>query len=438
MADRAGSILICAYAFPPMSGPAERRWAYLATELSNLGWHVDVLTVRPSRTYQPRDDSFLETIGRDVSVYRTYPGPFHGHLNTGLTDVGPTGSSSIRRQIRKLLRFLYRATMRRSVIPDRMVVWVPFAFMRLMRLRTHGRYDVVISASSPLTSHVVGYIASRMSKAVWVSDWSDPISFSPTLDMSVFQKWACAKLERGLLRRMDWALFGTEATRHEFAKHYSSSLHSRSSILPPGHAPRSVPAKSSVGDRQFVLVHTGMFLGAARSPLNLLDSLPLLQDLPIELQLAGPIPDGLPVALAERGLDSTVRTLGSISFENALLLQAEASVLVVVGNAGHLQLPSKTVDYIAARRPILVIRSHPGDVAAELVGQYRRGIIVDDDPEQIAAAIRDLYKLWSSGRLEEEFDLTEVDDFLWPSLAGRINQILTELVPGYGLSGFRT
>ena len=43
-------ILLCAYSFPPISGPQSLRWLKLIKYISRR-WDVDVLTINPAREY---------------------------------------------------------------------------------------------------------------------------------------------------------------------------------------------------------------------------------------------------------------------------------------------------------------------------------------------------------------------------------------------------
>ena len=101
--------------------------------------------------------------------------------------------------------------------------------------------------------------------------------------------------------------------------------------------------------------------------------------------------------------------------------------MLLIGNTTSFQLPLKTFEYLGAKRPILCIRNGENDLVANLVEPLRRGIVVENRPECIAAGIRGAYDLWKRGQLDAQFKLDELDEFTWSRAGEKLNSILSDI-----------
>ena len=86
---------------------------------------------------------------------------------------------------------------------------------------------------------------------------------------------------------------------------------------------------------------------------------------------------------------------------------------------------------MAARRPILHITYDEKDIAAKIIKNYNKGIVVENDPISIYKGIEKLYSLWKQDGYEETFDLS-LDDFLedfsWKKLGERLERVIEDVV----------
>jgi hypothetical protein len=145
--------------------------------------------------------------------------------------------------------------------------------------------------------------------------------------------------------------------------------------------------------------------------------------LDIEVVIAGPADAQLRESIRTAGLHQ-VQLLGEIPHSQAISLQKGGSLLLLIGNATSFQLPLKTFEYLGAKRPILCIRNGENDLVSTIIEPIRRGIVVENRPECIAAAIRRAYHLWKCGQLDGQFNLAALDDFTWSRAGAKLHSVL--------------
>jgi len=143
--------------------------------------------------------------------------------------------------------------------------------------------------------------------------------------------------------------------------------------------------------------------------------------------LVGDIAEEYKTLIRNSGLGKMVLVKSFVPLSEALSLSAGADVLLLLGNKGGLQVPSRLFSYLAARRPILCIKGDDRDPAAKILHGLNRGLIVENEVEAIHTAIIRLFDLWRSQRLEEAFDLSAIPEISWQNRI-KILDIACELV----------
>jgi hypothetical protein len=137
--------------------------------------------------------------------------------------------------------------------------------------------------------------------------------------------------------------------------------------------------------------------GLARFLASQSDARPLVQ-----LTLVGPADAATHACVSENGLSDVVRCVGQVSYEESLKHIGSATVCVLVEGAmaEGIYLPSKLVDYIAARKPVLALSPSVGTVA-DMLPEKGLSRVDPDDAEGVASALGALYGLFRRGTLRE-------------------------------------
>ena len=164
---------------------------------------------------------------------------------------------------------------------------------------------------------------------------------------------------------------------------------------------------------------------ARSTPAPLLDAVRLLRSTTpelasrLEIVFAGPLSADEAELLADEDVAETVRTVGALERPRALELQRAADALLVIteGSTRRSVATGKLFEYLAARRPILVLGDETE--AARIVADAGAGFAAAaGDPEEIAAALRRLLEADSFSA-----DRKKVDRYAYPKLAEAFDAI---------------
>lgn len=439
--------LVAAYGFPPLAGPTEYRWLRFVCHLAEAGWEIDVLTTRPLSWYPWYDQGLLDLIPCRVNVIRAFPGIYQSSVvrrrwervqarklrGPDLVGTLTEGRDTDYRD--RMARLLGRLDIRLSVawkIPDEAIGWVPYALWEARRLVRAHRYSVVASSSTPFSSHLVGWAASRWASVPWVGDLSDPYALSPIGQRPRWRRSLDRLIEQACLTNMEAVVVPTERMKLDYLYYYPRLDLEKVHVIPYGFAEELFTSVQPERSPKFRVVHTGHFYPDIRDPRPFFDALTQVRDLEsLEVLLVGDLPDQYLRYLAQAGLTEVVHHIGFQPRERVTALQMGAAILMLLGNRGGVQLPGKVFDYIASRRPILMIKNDVDDLAADIIRSAGNGVIVYNRPDQIAAALRDLYAVWQQRKLDERFNLVNVTEYSWTSRARAMEDLLRKCLPVY-------
>jgi len=226
---------------------------------------------------------------------------------------------------------------------------------------------------------------------------------------------------------VDYILVTTEETRKGFLLHFPF-LNTHQVITIPNGTPTSIIKSLHFHERpKFTLGYIGK-IDYIRDPLALFKALHILENshFDYEFIMVGALQDFYQQLVNEIGLNTKVKFLGKKAHREALEIAKSCHVLIYLGNISNYQLPSKIWEYLALCKPILAITKVQKDIGARIVRQYKRGLIVQDEPKAIAAAMIKLIRHWQDNQFASEFDLHFPEEVDWKE-RGRI---LTGVLPG--------
>jgi len=312
------------------------------------------------------------------------------------------------------------------LIPDRQVGWVPYALKQGQELVQS--YDVVISSSDPASSHLVGLFLREWFRRPWIVDFGDPFVFDPEYNFPAWRRWVNTEIQKQILRRADEVIVTTEETKEIFLQGFPFLNHTHVHVIPGGFDQREFEeVMPSISDK-FRIVYTGAFHKNIRNPRIFFEALKLIKEsrerLFLEVLIAGDVNVEHVDYVQKEGLGEIVVFLGLRPHREVIALQKGASVLLLLGNRGGLQLPSKVFEYIGAKRPILVVQGDEHDIAANMIRNIGRGVIVENNPRMIADSIKQLYEQWEQGCLDHVYRLEPLQEFSWESRVERLEQVI--------------
>ena len=388
-------LLLVSYAFPPQRNPESLLVLATVRALARSGWAVTVLTIDPARTGEPIDPDLLGEVPPSVTVIRA-----------GGCEHWLSGYPALRRAVWYGLRVLG--------LPEQQCAWYVPARRAARRLLRQQRFDVMHSWASPQVSNIVALGVRREFGLPWVAHFSDPWTDSPYFRAGApaLQRLACTRLERCVIEDSDAVVFVTEEAARLVMRKYPAALAAKARIVAHGYDRAVLAGLSAVtasdGDAPgpLLLVHVGAFYPGLREPVALLRALATLHgDRPLtgrlRLRLVGPSADRYRPLAQALGLDSIVEIAAPVSRRESLIEATRADVLLVIDApaAGEsVFLPSKLVDYLMLRKPILGLTPSQG-ATARVLSEAGFPVAATDDVAAIADAVRRLLLAHDRGPL---------------------------------------
>jgi glycosyltransferase involved in cell wall biosynthesis len=409
------SILIVAQLTPPSGLIAARRAGAFAKYLGRLGHRVTVLTSRTSG--EGEIDGAAEVVRTgDALATRLNWRRRHFEALSGGQQSGYSPPSRLES----------------LVVPDLAVgTWLPFALPRAVALARKRDFDVVLTTSPPQSAHLVGLALARRGLP-WIAELRDGWTFEPPRRPwpSRAQRRLDAALERKVARRANAVVSVTEPIVADLRER----LGANAVLITNGFDPEDVPDVAGIAglldpDRHS-FVHTGRLEAAGSSAVPLVEALRLLRrGSPeiagrLEVVLAGPLSAHEQQLLAAPDLDGLVKVVGWLERPRALALQSAADTLLVVteGASRSSVATGKVFEYLAARKPILVLGE--GTEAARIVADAGAGSATSaSDPGAIASGLR--AALEGAPTVESRDEALE--RYSYPRLVERLAALIEEI-----------
>lgn len=380
-------LLAICWEMPPLSGPRAVQVTRTLAALPEYGWRSRVICFGPrsNRYHQDHRVSLEELSGGQASLVRV-----------------PSPEESL------VFRALWRVAPPLKHLPDEKRVWMPGALRAARHALESAPADIIVSFAQPWTDHLIALKLKRETRLPWVAHFSDPWVDSPYFRWSGVIRRRAEAWEREVMAEATRVVFVNAHTRDRVMAKYPESWQARADVVPQAYEPapdvRAQPSMAS--DRPLRMIYTGRFYDGIRTPDALLQAIAGLNaesslEGKIELEFVGADMSVYAARAGRLDLDRLVGFTGRVSPQQARARAATADVLLVIdagGPDGNLFLPSKLIDYLPLRRPILGLTPTPGP-SAELIRELGYRVTAPDDVAGITAAVRELLKAHAAGRL---------------------------------------
>lgn len=413
-------ILVVAYLYPPCNVVPAHRPSGLQRAFVSAGIRTTVLTSEISGSYEDDEQQGIVRAGdlrtRFLTQYQTLVGYRDERL-------------AARTKPRWWTKY---------IVPDPAAVsWFPQALGQLLRLIRKDRPDVVVTTSSPETSHLLGLVASAFGIR-WVADYRDP--WLRDAEQPAVLRLVNRGLERLVARRATVVTAVNHPIAADITRRHGVPTFTISNGFDRAAIAGASDERASLDRTRFSLVHTGFLaldldepvLHRGRDARMLLDALALLLERDpgfaarFELVLAGPISDAERNPLTRKELRGIVSVLGLMPRERALgLQQAADGLLLIPGGADA--TTAKVFEYLAARKPIFAV-TELDSVAAELLGEAGEHTVAEpEDAESLSSALSAYVGRWSSaGAAYEPSPGFDLEAYEYESLGRKLLQLLPQ------------
>lgn len=349
------SILIISRSFYPQNSPRSFRTTELAKELARQGHAVTVLTPkRPEHTvFEQENNLTIQDLGQ----------PKWKEVNLTGKGIALIFKRGLRRGLQVLFEY-----------PSlELYFMVKRALQKKKRNKEH--YDLLISIAVPYPIHwgvaAVWKKKNNIAKT-WIADSGDPFmgqendTFKPAFYFKYVEKWFCKKADY-LSVPVVTAIPA-----------YYPEFHDKIKVIPQGFNFDEVTLAPYVKNEVPHFAYAGALIPGRRDPKDFLEFL-----------VNYPHPYKFAIYTQQRSLVQTYadRSNGRIVVKDYLPRKdllfelSKLDFLVNFENAGQKQMPSKIIDYVILKKPVLSVNSFVFDQqpAEEfLSGNYSNALIVED------------------------------------------------------------
>ncbi|MFC1608491.1 glycosyltransferase [Candidatus Latescibacterota bacterium] len=400
------NILIISNVYYPVINPRALRWATIAAKWASQGHTVDVLA-----SWRPGFPDHEQHKG--VSIHRTGKSTFQSirikllSMSEKRSGAGESGRQSAIQSpgavALRAIKKISEITWKKIHWPDCECMWYPSAVRKARNLVRERSYDVLVSVSTPFTSHVVGRRVKKMIPSVpWVVDIGDPFSYHTVEHQNNYRLYNRLNFstEENVFSHATGIAVTSEETREQYIRHFPD-FDDKINVIPPlisfTNDFRENRKPYFSGGNGTRLLFVGNFYRPVRRPTFLFDAFRQLLDSglngKIELHIIGSVKNVMDFITPYNDLIEAgdVVLHGLMEHSRALDALMDADVLVNLGNDTSYQVPSKIVDYMATGKPIINLASICDDSSSRVLAEYPLSVTLTgehctkDSPEFLKA-----------------------------------------------------
>lgn len=413
-------VLIFSYFFPPVGGSAVQRIQKFVKYLPQNDWEPIVITIKKI-AFGAEDDQLLNEIG-PVRIYRT----------EGITPlrffqiIGAGKQSAISENSRHLFR---------NVFPiDSRIGWIPFAVKQGSKICRSESIKAVLATIGPYSAAVAAYLVARKVGLPLVIDYRDLWQGNSELFYltKALRKYSY-RWEESILEYASAVIMNTNSARDEIRKLYPRIEPHKFEVIPNGWDQSDFLDLQPAMNSKISFTYAGSLSGL-RSPKYLLKAV-REQKLDLEdnviFRFIGNYNQEIRILLMDDDLSDNVKVEQSLTHREVLAEMLGSTFLMLIVPPDHSRnaIPAKVYEYLACRRPIIIL-APPGSEVVELLHKHQAAMVAPyDDPKLIAELLKKAVQLARSGKLETEFPLQKNNyqeferSYLTKKLAGIMRKV---------------
>lgn len=386
-------VLIICYYWPPAGGPGVQRWLKFVKYLPEFG--IDPIVYVPENPSYPLiDDSLNQEVLEGVTVLkRPIIEPYSWASALSRKQTKSISAGIIPKESKQSIVQRMMLYMRGNFfIPDARVLWVKPSIKFLKNYITDNGIETIITTGPPHSMHLIGLGLKKSLGLRWITDFRDPwttIGYHDKLKMTQRTQEKHRRLEKIVLDSCDQIIVTSPTTAKTFKKITATPIE----VITNGFDDESIP-KTKL-DLSFTISHIGSLL-SDRNPTVLWEAIAELAtehaDLKdaLRIKLVGKVSEDVEISIRRAGLGDHLELVGYVSHKDALRLQREARLLLLIEIDAEITrgiIPGKIFEYLAAERPILGIGPRDADVAKIITDTNSGTYCLYTDKEKIKSFI---------------------------------------------------
>jgi len=420
--------LLIAYNFPPRTGIGAQRPSKLAKYFPEFGWEPIVLTA--TLPGKPVDNlRIIETDYKDILA-----------STKSLLGLHPHTSAHKQFSIRVSKDFAYTGWKSKAIklskdliaFPDEQRGWYKYALRAAREFIDNERVDVILSTSTPVTSHRIARELKKAYQIPWVADLRDLWTQNHFYNKCGFIRYFEKRLELKTLALSDALVTTTPGFANKL-----DVLHKHKNIycITNGFDPDDFAEAPEKVTNTFTITYTGALYNGRRDPSFLFEALSMLMNgnkidrKLLEVRFYGPHVDWLSDDIRKYDLHDTVKVYGDQLREKALEKQKESQILLLLLDKNNYEedvYPAKVFEYFGAGRPIVAMGGTGGAVK-ELLEKTRTGEFAAD-MNALKSILSKYYQQYiTSGKVNCNSDRI-IENYTYKRLAQKYIDIFNEIV----------
>ncbi|MEG8947846.1 glycosyltransferase [Rosettibacter firmus] len=399
MGKNSKKVLIITYYWPPSGGIAVHRCLKFAKYLRYFGWEPVICTAE-NPEYPVLDESNFKDIPDGITVLKTKIWEPYNlfKIITGKKKEERIHNVFLEEEKHTFAHKLGIWIRGNIFIPDARKFWIRPTANFLIKYLKENPVDVLFTNGPPHTNHMIAYKIKKKLKIPWHADFQDPwtqVDYFPQLMLNPISKKIHKMMEQRVFKFADKITICSESWKKDLESIGAKDV----GVIVWGFDEDDFKSINEPLSEKFTISHYGS-LGPDRNAKTLWK---VLSDISkenkefsemLEIELAGFI--GYPVIeeIKSNDLSKNLRLLPHLSRNDTLKRMHRSQVLLLIlNNMPNVngRLPGKLFEYIASRRPILLIGPENSD-ASKIIKSINAGYSCNfDDYEKLRICVLELY-----------------------------------------------
>ena len=405
-------VLILVYYWPPAGGGGVQRWLKISAYLKKFGWQAIIYTAEDA-DYPIVDTSLEKEVDSNITVLRQpifEVRKLYKKFTSKKKNAQQNSADEIfyinpkERSVKQNLSIWIRGNF---FIPDARAPWIKPSVRYLNTYLKKNPVDAIISSGPPHSMHMIA-LKIKAKHIPWVADFRDPWTQIEYYDKLMLTGAADRKH-----KRLEKLVFQSADAIVNVAPHWNSGAKAggakKTATITNGFDKKDFLGSRPKLQEGFHLLHAGT-LANDRNPHLLWKVLEELSaDNPqfkkdLKIEVIGKTSESVLVSAKQAGLNKQLISSGYVDHAQAIKKMQSAQVLLLLINDVSFnaqgRIPGKLFEYLAAKRPILLIGPPDGD-SADIIRKTKSGEIVDfSDREGLKQILLQFYTAYRNGSLD--------------------------------------
>ncbi len=426
-------VLIISYYWPPAGGIAVHRCLKVAKYLQEFGWEPIICTAE-NPEYPVLDEGNYKDIPENITVLKTRIWEPYNLFKfiTGKKKEERIHNVFIEEEKPSFGHKLGIWIRGNIFIPDARKFWIRPSVKYLSKYLKENPVDVLFTNGPPQSTHMIAYGVKKNLGIPWHADFQDPwtqVDYFPQLMLNPISKKIHEKKEQLVFRWADKITICSDTWKNDLESIGAKDV----GVIVWGYDEDDFPNNTIPLSKKFTLSHFGS-LGPDRNAKILWKALSVIANEnaqfanDLEIELVGFVGHAIVDEIKSLGLTENLTLSDHISRKETLERMHRSQVLLLILNDMpnvNGRLPGKLFEYLASRRPIVVVGPKKSD-ASKIVHGVNAGYTCDfNDLEKTIRTVKDLYDKFRVNNLSSnQTDISQYSNRnLTKKLAGYLDQI---------------